>query len=47
MKQLNGRISNHFYQPMFGREQVDDRRVISGILHVIKSGCRWCDCPSE
>jgi transposase len=26
---------------------VDDRRVISGILHVLKSGCRWCDCPPE
>jgi transposase len=24
---------------------VDDRRVISGIVHVLKSGCRWCDCP--
>jgi transposase len=22
-------------------------RVISGIVHVIKSGCRWCDCPPE
>jgi transposase len=21
--------------------------VISGILHVLKSGCRWCDCPPE
>lgn len=29
-----------------GARRVDDRRVISGILHVIKSGCRWCDCPS-
>src|SRR5882724_1486066 len=19
--------------------------VISGIVHVLKSGCRWCDCP--
>jgi transposase len=27
--------------------RVDDRRVISGILHVLKSGCRWCDCPPE
>jgi len=26
---------------------VDDRRVISGIIHVLKSGCRWCDCPPE
>lgn len=30
-----------------GRDRVDDRRVISGILHVIKRGCRWCDCPPE
>jgi len=28
-----------------GVERVDDRRVISGIVHVVKSGCRWCDCP--
>jgi transposase len=24
---------------------VDDRRVISGIVHVLKSGCRWADSP--
>ena len=30
-----------------GKKRVDDRRVISGILHVLKSGCRWCDCPPE
>ena len=30
-----------------GKARVDDRRVISGIVHVIKSGCRWCDCPAE
>jgi transposase len=30
-----------------GEDRVDDRRVISGILHVLKSGCRWCDCPPE
>jgi transposase len=30
-----------------GVERVDDRRVISGIVHVLKSGCRWCDCPLE
>jgi transposase len=30
-----------------GKDRVDDRRVISGILHVLKSGCRWCDCPPE
>jgi transposase len=28
-----------------GAPRVDDRRVISGILHVLRSGCRWRDCP--
>ena len=28
-----------------GAPRVDDRRVISGILHVLRSGCRWKDCP--
>ncbi len=30
-----------------GRPRVDDRRVISGILHVLKTGCRWRDVPPE
>ena len=30
-----------------GARRVDDRRVISGILHVLKTGCRWCDCPAD
>ena len=30
-----------------GAPRVDDRRVISGIIHVLKVGCRWCDCPKE
>jgi transposase len=29
-----------------GARRVDDRRTISGIIHVIKSGCRWRDCPA-
>jgi transposase len=29
-----------------GARRVDDRRVISGIVHVLRSGCRWQDCPS-
>jgi mannitol 2-dehydrogenase len=28
-----------------GMPRVDDRRVLSGIVHVLKSGCRWSDCP--
>ena len=30
-----------------GARRVDDRRIISGIVHVLQSGCRWRDCPSE
>jgi len=30
-----------------GAHRVDDRRVISGIVHVLKSGARWRDCPAE
>jgi len=29
------------------KRRVDDRRVISGIIHVLQSGCRWCDAPVE
>ena len=28
-----------------GAHRVDDRRVISGIMHILKSGSRWRDCP--
>ncbi len=24
----------------------DDRRIISGIIRVLRSGCRWQDCPA-
>src|SRR6188768_1477477 len=29
-----------------GKPRVDDRRVISGIVHVLKSGGRWIDAPA-
>jgi transposase len=41
------RIEPYLPTDVRGKERVDDRRVISGILHVLKSGCRWCDCPPE
>lgn len=28
-----------------GRKRVDDRRVLSGIVHALQSGGRWNDCP--
>ena len=40
-------IEPHLPTDVRGKERADDRRVISGILHVLKSGCRWCDCPPE
>lgn len=30
-----------------GARRVDDRRVISGIVHMLRSGARWRDCPPE
>ena len=32
-------------QNQAGARRVDDRRVLSGIIHVLTSGCRWRDCP--
>ena len=29
-----------------GAHRKDDRRIISGIIHVLKAGCRWQDCPA-
>jgi transposase len=29
-----------------GVPRVDDRRVISGIVQVLRSGCRWADAPA-
>lgn len=30
-----------------GKPRVDDRRVLSGIVHALKSGGRWSDTPPE
>jgi transposase len=29
-----------------GAHRVDDRRVISGIMHMLHTGARWRDCPA-
>src|SRR6478736_1906423 len=39
------RIEPHLPTDVRGVERKDDRRIISGIVHVLKSGCRWSDCP--
>ena len=38
-------IEPHLPRGLPGKPRVDDRRVISGILHVLKTGCRWRDVP--
>jgi transposase len=43
--QLN-RIKPHF-PVSHGVPRVDDLRVISGIIHVIKRGLQWRDAPSD
>lgn len=40
------RIEPHRPHGQPGKPRVDDRRVISGILHVLKIGCRRQDTPS-
>ncbi|KQO89165.1 transposase [Methylobacterium sp. Leaf90] len=35
------KIAPHLPTDTRGKERVDDRRVISGIIHVLKSGGRW------
>jgi transposase len=39
--QQSERIEPRLPTDVRGIERVDDRRVISGIVHVVKSGCRW------
>ncbi len=37
-----GEIAPHLPKNQPGTRRVDDRRVIFGILHVLKVRCRWC-----
>ena len=38
-------IEPHLPRNQPGAPRVDDRRVISGIVHMLRSGARWRDCP--
>ena len=42
-----GRLEPHLPDEVRGVPRVDDRRVVSGIVNVLKSGCRWVDAPSK
>lgn len=41
------RIEPLLPQGRCGARRVDDRRVISGIVHMLRIGARWRDCPAE
>ena len=41
------RIEPHLPRGRRGAHRVDDRRVISGIVHMLRLGARWRDCPAE
>ena len=36
-----------FFPRSHGVPRVDDRRVVSGIIFVIRNGLRWCDVPAS
>lgn len=36
-------IELHLPSNQAGARRVDDRRIISGIIHVLKSGCPWLE----
>ena len=40
------KIEPHLPTGTRGKPRVDDRRVISGIIQVLKSGGRWIDAPA-
>lgn len=37
----------HYFPRSHGVPRVDDRRIVSGIIHVIKHGLQWKDAPRE
>ena len=39
------RLARHFPHSR-GKPRADDRRVLSGIIHVQRNGLRWCDAPA-
>ena len=41
------RIEPYLPTGLPGPARDDDRRIISGIIHVLQSGARWRDCPPE
>jgi transposase len=36
-----------FFPKSHGKQRVDDRRVLSGIIFINRNGLQWCDAPRE
>jgi len=36
-----------FFPKSHGKQRVNDRRVLSGIIFINRNGLRWCDAPRE
>lgn len=36
-----------FFSKRHGKQRVDDRRILSGIIISNRNGLRWCDAPRE
>lgn len=43
----SARIEPYLPRGWRGARRVDDRRVISGIIHMLKTGAGWRDCPAD
>ena len=41
------RLEPNLPSGLTGPERDDDRRIISGVIHMLQSGGRWPDCPRE
>ena len=40
-------LKPHLPRGLTGPQRGNDRRIISGIIHMLQSGARWRDCPRE
>lgn len=40
-------IEQHLPTNQTGPAREDDRRIISGIIHMLQCGARWRDCPPD
>jgi transposase len=41
------KIAPHLPRGGRGARRVDDRRGISGVVHMLRTGARWRDCPKD